>query len=228
MTHAYQEIYLSNAQALLGDAFDYAINACGIAGDSFIKLFSASSVSRRIENGEPAYLSGKAGSKRLSMFSLRPSAKRRPPNRKSISAAPESIGSAGQLPTTSGSLAGGSAIFSRFFRLMICGRCIPRSMKRTSASSLILPTPKCGSTLPTPISSASARCMAAHRRSLPNEAMSASGRFKCTNSATRTSTGPARKLSSALRKSSAVQWRIFWRSKSVTGGVYFPLKYHSN
>ena len=29
MTHAYQEIYLSNAQALLGDAFDYAINACG-------------------------------------------------------------------------------------------------------------------------------------------------------------------------------------------------------
>ena len=30
MTHAYQEIYLSNAQALLGDAFDYAINACGL------------------------------------------------------------------------------------------------------------------------------------------------------------------------------------------------------
>ena len=51
MTHAYQEIYLSNAQALLGDAFDYAINACGVAGDSFIKLFSVSSVSNRIENG---------------------------------------------------------------------------------------------------------------------------------------------------------------------------------
>ena len=49
MTHAYQEIYLSNAQALLGDAFDYAINACGVAGDSFIKLFSVSSVSNRIE-----------------------------------------------------------------------------------------------------------------------------------------------------------------------------------
>ena len=56
MTHAYQEIYLSNAQALLGDAFDYAINACGVAGDSFIKLFSVSSVSNRIENGEPSYL----------------------------------------------------------------------------------------------------------------------------------------------------------------------------
>ena len=61
MTHAYQEIYLSNAQALLGDAFDYAINACGVAGDSFIKLFSVSSVSNRIENGEPSYLFGKSG-----------------------------------------------------------------------------------------------------------------------------------------------------------------------
>lgn len=61
MTHAYQEIYLSNAQALLGDTFDYAINACGVAGDSFIKLFSVSSVSNRIENGEPSYLLGKSG-----------------------------------------------------------------------------------------------------------------------------------------------------------------------
>ena len=59
--HAYQEIYLSNTQALLGDAFDYAINACGVDGDSFIKLFSVSSVSNRIENGEPSYLLGKSG-----------------------------------------------------------------------------------------------------------------------------------------------------------------------
>lgn len=61
MTHAYQEMYLNNAQALLGDAFDYAINACGIAGDSFMKLFSVSSVSNRIENGEAAYIMGKSG-----------------------------------------------------------------------------------------------------------------------------------------------------------------------
>ena len=58
MTHAYQEMYLNNAQALLGDAFDYAINACGIAGGSFIELFSVSSVSNRIENGEAAYSYG--------------------------------------------------------------------------------------------------------------------------------------------------------------------------
>ena len=38
MTHAYQEIYLSNAQAMLGDAFDYGINACHIPGSSFVKV----------------------------------------------------------------------------------------------------------------------------------------------------------------------------------------------
>ena len=33
MTHAYQEIYLSKAQSVLGDAFDYAVNICGIPGN---------------------------------------------------------------------------------------------------------------------------------------------------------------------------------------------------
>ena len=61
MTHAYQEIYLSNAQAALGDAFDYAIRVCGVPGENFIKLFTVSSVSKRMENGEPAYLAGKSG-----------------------------------------------------------------------------------------------------------------------------------------------------------------------
>ena len=61
MTHAYQEIYLNKAQAALGDAFDYAINTCHILGDDFIQLFSTSSVSRRMENGEPALLAGKSG-----------------------------------------------------------------------------------------------------------------------------------------------------------------------
>lgn len=61
MTHAYQEIYLSNAQSMLGDAFDYGINACHIPGSSFVKLFAASTISKRLENGEPRYLSGKSG-----------------------------------------------------------------------------------------------------------------------------------------------------------------------
>lgn len=61
MIHAYQEIYLSKAQSVLGDAFDYAVNTCKIAGDDFVKLFVASSVSKRMENGEPACLAGKSG-----------------------------------------------------------------------------------------------------------------------------------------------------------------------
>ena len=60
-TRAYQEIYLNKAQASLGDAFDYAINACHFSGQIFLKLYAASSVSKRIENGEPAYIAGKSG-----------------------------------------------------------------------------------------------------------------------------------------------------------------------
>ncbi len=59
--HAYHEMYLSKAQAALGDAFDYAINTCRIPGEDFMKLFATSSVSKRMENGEPAFLSGKSG-----------------------------------------------------------------------------------------------------------------------------------------------------------------------
>ena len=61
MTYAYQEIYLSKAQSVIGDAFDYAVNTCAILGTDFVKLFIASSVSKRMENGEPAYLAGKSG-----------------------------------------------------------------------------------------------------------------------------------------------------------------------
>lgn len=58
---AFQETYLSKAQATLGDAFDYAINTCQIPGADFVKLFTSSSVSRRMEKGEPALLAGKSG-----------------------------------------------------------------------------------------------------------------------------------------------------------------------
>ena len=61
MIRAYQEIYLGRTQAALGDAFDYAVNICNIPGADFVKLFTASTISKRLENGEPAYLSGKSG-----------------------------------------------------------------------------------------------------------------------------------------------------------------------
>ncbi|MDO4414549.1 MAG: helix-turn-helix transcriptional regulator [Erysipelotrichaceae bacterium] len=61
MIRAYPEIYVSKAQTVLGDAFDYAINTCGIPGEDFIRFFTASLISRRLENGEPAVLAGKSG-----------------------------------------------------------------------------------------------------------------------------------------------------------------------
>ena len=61
MIHAYQEIYLNNAQAVLGEAFDYAINNCNISGNNFVKMFLVSSVSKKMERGEPKYIAGKSG-----------------------------------------------------------------------------------------------------------------------------------------------------------------------
>jgi len=61
MIHAYQEIYLRKAQAVLGEAFDYAVNTCRISSSDFEKMFIASSASKRMENGEPSILAGKSG-----------------------------------------------------------------------------------------------------------------------------------------------------------------------
>lgn len=61
MTRAYREIYLSKAQAALGDALDYAVNVCGIPGEDFIKLFITCTLSRRMENGEPSVIAGQSG-----------------------------------------------------------------------------------------------------------------------------------------------------------------------
>ena len=61
MTYAYQEIYLNKTQAVLGEAFDYAVNACNITGENFVKLFIISSAREKIENGEVTYIAGKSG-----------------------------------------------------------------------------------------------------------------------------------------------------------------------
>ena len=61
MIHAYQEIYLSKAQIMMGTLFDTAVNQFEIDGDSFIKMFLVSDVRKKIENGEPEYIAGKSG-----------------------------------------------------------------------------------------------------------------------------------------------------------------------
>lgn len=61
MRTAYPETYLNRAMSIMGDIFDYAINDCKIDGAEFVKMFTASTACKKIENGEASYLSGKSG-----------------------------------------------------------------------------------------------------------------------------------------------------------------------
>ena len=125
MTRAYQEIYLNKAQSVLGDAFDYAINTCGIAGNDFIKLFSASTVSGRMENGEPATLAGMSGSESF------------PKNKKNGSNVQKNTGSVGLLLTINGIRAENTAKSSGFSLMTTCCKCIIRFTKQTLQNSLM-------------------------------------------------------------------------------------------
>ena len=58
MIHAYNELYLNDAQFLLANAFDYAINYCNIKPDLFSIIFSSSKIVQELENGNPAIISG--------------------------------------------------------------------------------------------------------------------------------------------------------------------------
>ncbi len=61
MTHAYAEVYLSDAMDNLGEAFDYAVNACPLDLDEFMDLFIASGYSDSFGKGNPKYVSGLSG-----------------------------------------------------------------------------------------------------------------------------------------------------------------------
>lgn len=57
----YSESQLNRFMDKMGDAFDYAINDCKMDGAEFVKMFVASTVCKKIENGEASYISGKSG-----------------------------------------------------------------------------------------------------------------------------------------------------------------------
>ncbi len=60
MIHAYNELYLNDAQILLANAMDYAINICGQDPNMFARIFSVSNEAKGFERGNPAILSGKS------------------------------------------------------------------------------------------------------------------------------------------------------------------------
>lgn len=59
--HAYPEMYLNRAQAVLGTVFDYAIIDCKVKGEIFSRIFSISRIATRMENGETACILGRSG-----------------------------------------------------------------------------------------------------------------------------------------------------------------------
>lgn len=61
MICAYAENYLNDAQENLGEAFDYAVNACGFGIDEFMDLFIAEGCADGFGKGNPKYVSGISG-----------------------------------------------------------------------------------------------------------------------------------------------------------------------
>lgn len=58
---AYTETYLPRAQKNLGEAIDYAVNACDLNADDFMERFIASGFASEWEEGSPRVLSGLSG-----------------------------------------------------------------------------------------------------------------------------------------------------------------------
>jgi len=61
MTRAYDKFFLPGVMNNLGFAFDFAVNGCDVAPDSFYDFFIASKVASAIEDGSPAFICGCSG-----------------------------------------------------------------------------------------------------------------------------------------------------------------------
>ena len=59
--HAYYEDYVSSAQRILGDMFDFAVNSCDLELDEVFRLFIVSGLAKQFENGNPAFVAGITG-----------------------------------------------------------------------------------------------------------------------------------------------------------------------
>ena len=61
MMHAYDEQYLDDAMRNLGEAADYAVNACKMTLQKFFDLFIATGFAAQFGNGVPKIVSGLSG-----------------------------------------------------------------------------------------------------------------------------------------------------------------------
>ena len=61
MMHAYDKQYLDDAMRNLGEAFDYAVNRCGIEADAFLDMFVTGGFAEQFGLGVPKYVAGMSG-----------------------------------------------------------------------------------------------------------------------------------------------------------------------
>ena len=61
MMHAYDEQYLDDAMRNLGEAADYAVNACKMSLQKFFDLFVATGFATQFGDGVPKFVSGLSG-----------------------------------------------------------------------------------------------------------------------------------------------------------------------
>jgi len=61
MTRAYDERYLDDGMNNLGEAVDYAVNACGMKMDTFFKLFVSTGYADQFGAGTPKIIAGLSG-----------------------------------------------------------------------------------------------------------------------------------------------------------------------
>ena len=61
MTYAYDEMYLDSALKNLGEAFDYAVNACHLDAERFLDLFISVGFAEDFGKGSPRLVAGLSG-----------------------------------------------------------------------------------------------------------------------------------------------------------------------
>lgn len=61
MIHAYDKVFLTDAQTVMGYLFDHAVCYMGFELSAFFDLFLATDISKRIEKGDPFIVCGKSG-----------------------------------------------------------------------------------------------------------------------------------------------------------------------
>lgn len=61
MKPAYNELYLDDAMRNMGEAFDYAVNCCGMNADDFAALFVTTGYADLFSDGNPRVIAGISG-----------------------------------------------------------------------------------------------------------------------------------------------------------------------